>query len=266
MVKIIHFDRFVIPYRVYGSRGQAIVCVNGAQQTMAVWRSFISFFSKKYRVVVFDFPGQGRSKITAGGLGISFDEQIETLHTVVEAVAPGERVILSGASWGSIVAAGFAAKYPALVDKVLLGSFGVKPSSKMAQVISRGQQMYRNGKGNRIGRLLVNEFGQKIPEALRGKIINQFERMVSEHFEAFREHSEFVGGIGHLEDIVRLEDIRAKTMIVNGEHDTLLNLEDIEIAKSKIPDCESMIVKDTGHFLHFERPEILRLYQTFFLS
>ncbi len=126
--------------------------------------------------------------------------------------------------------------------------------------------MYRNGDGGRIGRLLVEEFGQNIPRGLREKIIRQFEQLAEAQFEAFRAHSEFVGRISHLDDIVRLEDIRARTMIVNGEHDTLLNLEDIAIAKQRIPDCESTIVKGVGHFLHFEDPAVLGLYRSFFLS
>ena len=264
MVKTIQFDRFEIPYRVYGRSGRCVVCINGAQQTMAVWRGFISFFSKAYRVVVFDFPGQGRARVLEGGISISFEEQVESLRAVIEAVSPSEKVILSGASWGSIVAAGLAAQYPALVEKLLLGSFGIKPSTKMTEVILEGQQMYQNGAGKRIGRLLVDEFGQQIPDTLRAKIIHQFEYMDEHHFLAFKAHSEFVNSISHLSDIVRLEDIRAKTLIVNGEHDTLLNFDDLEIAQAKIPDCELIIVEGAGHFLHFERSEIMKLYRSFF--
>ena len=36
------------------------------------------------------------------------------------------------------------------------------------------------------------------------------------------------------------------------------------VADSAIPDCELVIVEGAGHFLHFERPEIMKLYHTFF--
>jgi pimeloyl-ACP methyl ester carboxylesterase len=204
MVETLQVGRFEVPYRVYGLSGRCIVCVNGAQQTMAVWRGFISYFSKTHQVVVFDFPGQGRSRVLQGEAAISFDEQVESLRAVIRAVSPSQPVILSGASWGSIVAAGLSAASPELVEKLLLGSFGIKPSRKMTEVILEGQQLYANGDGNRIGKLLVEEFGQKVPDTLKVKIIRQFEYMTESHFLAFKAHSEFVNSIAHLSDIVRL--------------------------------------------------------------
>ncbi len=40
----LNLNRFVVPYRVYGETGRYIVCVNGAQQTMACGpRDFICY-------------------------------------------------------------------------------------------------------------------------------------------------------------------------------------------------------------------------------
>ena len=62
---------------------------------------------------------------------------------------------------------------------------------------------------------------------------------------------------------MNLDKIKARTLIVNGEHDTILDLEDMEEAITRIPNCESRVVKDAGHFLHFERAEILHIYDEF---
>ena len=116
----IKVDRFIIPFRVYGTSPKHIVCVNGAQQTMAVWRSFITYFSDDFSVVTFDFPGQGRAQIVKGGAGVSFEEQLEILRQVILEASGGTSVYLFGASWGGIIAAGVAAIYPALVKKLVL--------------------------------------------------------------------------------------------------------------------------------------------------
>ena len=55
--------RFLVPYRVYGDRDKMLVSVSGAMQTMAVWRSLVSFFASDYSIVGFDFPGPGRAQI-----------------------------------------------------------------------------------------------------------------------------------------------------------------------------------------------------------
>ena len=33
-------QRFLVPYRIYGRAEKTIVCISGAKQTMAAWRSF----------------------------------------------------------------------------------------------------------------------------------------------------------------------------------------------------------------------------------
>ena len=69
--------------------------------------------------------------------------------------------------------------------------------------------------------------------------------------------------VSNIREIVDLRNIKAKTLIINGEEDTILDLEDINIAATQIPDCETRVVADTGHFLHLEREDILDIYREF---
>ena len=75
-------DRFIVPYRVYGDGDTAIVCVSGAQQTMAAWRPFVTRFARQHAVVVFDPPGLGRSQILGGDAQVSLSEQVRVLQAV----------------------------------------------------------------------------------------------------------------------------------------------------------------------------------------
>ena len=61
----VEIGRFVIPYRLYENGGDQdhIVCVNGVQQSMAMWHSFVSRFSPHYRIVLFDFLIKGKHKL-----------------------------------------------------------------------------------------------------------------------------------------------------------------------------------------------------------
>ena len=78
----LELGRFLVPYRIYGEAEKTIICISGAKQTMAAWRSFVSHFVDDYSVVVFDLPGQGRATILSGPPGISFDEQVDVLHNM----------------------------------------------------------------------------------------------------------------------------------------------------------------------------------------
>ena len=255
--------RFVIPYRVYGESDRLLLCVSGAQQTMAVWKPVVSYFSREYSIVVFDTPGQGRSRILYGSPAITLDEQVDVLHAIVRKTYGYAPLHLAAASWGTIVASAYAARHPGSVEKMILASFGVKPSAAMLDVIRAGQKLYDQGRGPEIALLMIQRFGGQIPEAYQRRIVEQFRQMSQEQFESFYAHCDFVRDTGHIDRFVDLGNIKAHTLIINGDHDTILDLEDVSFARSKIPSCEVQIVPGAGHFLHFEREEILDVYKEF---
>ncbi len=44
----LELGRFLVPYRIYGEAEKTIICISGAKQTMAAWRSFVSHFVDDY--------------------------------------------------------------------------------------------------------------------------------------------------------------------------------------------------------------------------
>ncbi|MBT8447625.1 MAG: alpha/beta hydrolase [Gammaproteobacteria bacterium] len=260
---VVTHGRFEIPYRIYGNGPDTMVCVSGAQQTMAVWRSMVSYFADSYRVVTFDFPGLGRSRYLAGPYKVSFEEQMGILECIVETAGFDADLTMVGSSWGTIIVAAYAARYPDDVDSLVLGSFGVKPSKTMLRLIKEGQSLYERGCREQAAHLIIDGFGQNITTGYKKAIIEQFRRMTDEQADTFYNHSGFVESVAHLEDLIDLSKIKARTLIINGADDTILDMEDMAVATSQIPNCESLIIEDVGHFLHFERPDILGIYAQF---
>ena len=259
-------ERFLIPYRVYGNAGRVIVCVNGAQQTMAAWKSVVSYFSKDYSLLVFDFPGQGRARILSGPTEVSLDEQVRVLHQVVLAQRVPGRCYVVGASWGGIVVAVFASQYPELVGKIILASFGTKTSKRLLRVIKKGKELYERGRGDEVSALIIENFGFHLSESYKKKICHQFANIKEEHFQAFYAHGSLLENGHSIDEVVELENIKANTLIINGEHDTIMDLDDLRIASSRIPHCEARIIRGVGHFLHNERKDILDIYKQFLSS
>jgi pimeloyl-ACP methyl ester carboxylesterase len=255
--------RFLVPYRIYGEAEKTIICISGAKQTMAAWRSFVSHFVADYSVVLFDLPGQGRSSILSGSPGIGFDEQVDVLHSVIEATNRNGKVILAAASWGTIISAAIAARYPELVEKMILGSFGAKPSKAVIEIIREGQKLFDTNKTGDIAPLMIEKFGQHIPETHKKQMIEQFRGMSREQFLSFYEHCEFVEKASDIEDFVDLSNITASTLILTGEYDAILDTKDIKKASARIPDCEYKMIPGAGHFLHWEQSDILYTYSEF---
>jgi pimeloyl-ACP methyl ester carboxylesterase len=259
----IRLGRFLVPYRIYGEAKETIVCISGAKQTMAAWRSFISHFVADYSVVVFDLPGQGRASFLTGKPEISFEEQQDVLLKVIDVTNRNGKVILAAASWGTIISAAVAAKNPNLISKMILGSFGVKPNREVLYLIKEGKRLYDEGRSEEIAPLMIEGFGQHIPDSQKRQIINQFGNMTEDEFVSFAAHCEFVEQTDHIEQFVDLSNIEAKTLIISGEYDAILDHNGIKKASKQIPDCVYKLVPGAGHFLHWEQPEILSTYREF---
>ena len=259
----IRHSRFIVPYRIYGESEKTIVCVSGAKQTMAAWRTFVSHFINNYSIVVFDMPGQGRSTICSGSPEVTFSEQVGILYDVVTTTGQNNPVILAAASWGTIISSALAAQRPELVDKMILGSFGSKPSKPVIEVIRAGQYLFDTNQTLEIAPLMIEKFGQYIPESHKQQMIEQFRGMSREHFISFYKHCEFVEKTKDISEFVDLSNIKARTLIVTGEYDSIVDKDDAADASRKIPNCEHKEIAGAGHFLHWEKPEILDTYSDF---
>ncbi len=259
----VNVSRFEVPYRIYGEAPETIICVSGAKQTMAAWRSFVSKFVEHYSIVVFDLPGQGRAKVLSGDPAIGFDEQQDVLLKVIEQTNRNGKVTIAAASWGTIVSAAVAATHPELVDKLMLGSFGVKPNREILGVIHAGKTLFEEGRTEDIAPLMIQSFGQFIPESQKRQIVDQFSTMSHEEFLSFYAHCMFVEQTEDLEQHIDLSKITAKTLIMNGEFDMILDHEQIRAVSDRIPNCVFKLIPEVGHFLHWEQPRLLDTYREF---
>lgn len=254
--------RSLVAYRVYSSgRDRPIlICINGAQQTMAAWASFVRYFSPYFSIVVFDFPGQGRSRTMVGHPSMTLDEQVELLHQIASEVGGGQSVCVFSASWGGIVAAAYAARYPRNVERLLLASFGLRVNSKLADLIDLGIRLIERGNKQEIGVQIVENFGRMLPGEFKQKVLSQFESMGPDKLESFYRHLVFCREISDLREAIPFEAIRAQTTIMNGEDDPIIDPQDALLAAERIPDCQAVVVPRAGHFMHFEDPTLLDRY------
>lgn len=260
---IIETGRFSIPYRIYESEGPHIICLNGVQQSMAMWHTVVERYSPHYRIVLFDFPNQGRGKVLSGPALVTLDEQVGILREVIKATGTNNGVSLCSASWGGIIAMAFAARYPGQVKQLCLASLGTKANATMVETIKKGLAADPKNR-QKMADILIDSFGQNLPKDIKDKIIKQFHSMSQENLNAFYEHGLAVVSAKKIGDLIKLSDIREKTFLIYGEKDTIIDLEDVKFLASQIPDCQVRIIKGAGHFLHLEKVDILDIYADIF--
>lgn len=259
-------DRFQIPYRIYGDHPNVLLCVSGVLQTMAVWRAVTSKFAQNFTVIIFDMPGVGRSQILSGSAHVTVAEQLDVVDALVSHAELRGELALAGSSWGTAIAAGYAAEKPDAVQQLILSSFGMKPNKVMESIIVNAQALYDSGNYAAGADLILEMFGQQIGPSYKRQIEMQFATLSPTSAESFYLHCRNILKLGHLQDSIDLTRITARTLIVNGAEDRIIDLDDMWLAQKLIPNCECLLVDGVGHFLHFERPEVLDDYESFMLA
>lgn len=255
--------RFQIPYRIFG-RGEDIVCLNGAQQSMAMWYSFLQRFGDSYRITLFDFPHQGRAKVDHGSCCVTLDEQVEIMQTVVAHLGIKSATICS-ASWGGVIALLFALHFPELTRMLILASFGTKPNARMKKTIIEGVNTKLQDR-QKMAEVLIKSFGDSLPEMIKKQIVAQFKNMSEERIRAFSEHGLSVIFHDSLDKIVPLSKIDKRTIILYGEEDKIIDIEDVKSLTHKMPDCQVRVIPGVGHFLHLEDEKVFKIYEEILLS
>jgi pimeloyl-ACP methyl ester carboxylesterase len=261
----LYFKRFMIPYRMYGTSKTCLLCINGAQMNMGAWKLFIKHFSKKYRVVLFDFPQQGMGKILSRPFSISFEEQLECVERVVDQIPNCDSLYTASTSWGAVIALAYSAQHPDQIDKQIIGSLAIESNEKLDEITRQGIDFYKKEQGNKVGSLLASGLGGNIPDTLRRQIELQFKRIGPKQAEAFYHHVLFVQK-ARLEDLVDFSKITTTTLLVYGEKDEVCTVNDGNFLKKHIKNSHLNVIKGIGHYLSLEDASVIEIFDDFFAS
>jgi pimeloyl-ACP methyl ester carboxylesterase len=256
----LHVQRFIIPYRIYGTGASSLVFINGVQQSMAMWHSFVRRFSRRYRIILFDYPNQGAGRITEGSSYLSLEDQVDILAAVIDATCAEDQLSVCAASWGGVIALAYAVKHPQRLNSLILASIGTKANQKMIEMITRGLEMPDTDR-LQVAESIIENFGKELPAAMKKRIVGQFQRMDTAAFDAFFQHGSTVLSVRDLSQVVDVGKVQCKTIIVYGENDAIVDLDDVRFLSSQMPHSELRIIKDVGHFLHLERDDLLNVYE-----
>lgn len=237
-----------IYYEIHG-KGEALVLIMGYMANTAWWGWEVPIFSQQYRVVAFDNRGAGLSD--KPDAPYSMEMMTADLAGLLEVIGINTAHIF-GVSMGGMIAQHFVLRYPERVSSLILGctscggQHSIVPDAEAMAVLADFEHMKKltpEERGREMLTFLVSqEFIDKSRGSLKEAIAKMMEYPAPVHGAMRQAHA-----IWEHDTYERLPEIRVPTLVISGDADRLIPVENSRILASRIPGAELVILKNMGH-------------------
>jgi 3-oxoadipate enol-lactonase len=242
-----------IYYDVNG-QGKPLVLIMGYQFGSAALGPVIPGLAAKYQVITFDNRGAGRSD--KPDMSYTTEMMADDLAGLLDVIGINTAHIF-GISMGGMIAQQFALLYPKRVTSLILGStycggaHALKWDATVNAVLFDFERAKKISPQDRFKELisvfLSPEFIKNNPNAIQALAKQMIENPtnplgVARQAEAIMKHDTF-------EQLPRIE---VPTLIIHGDVDRAIPVENAQIMASRLPNAEMIILKGKGHGLNIE--------------
>lgn len=245
-------------YEEFGA-GAPLVLVPGLGGTVESWRAQIAHFQQRYRVIVPDNRGAGRTSKPSGPY--TMDDMAADLAGLLDALDVTEPVRLVGVSMGGVIAQCFIHHYPARVAQLALVSTGVSggdpnitfPSMTVLQKLAFPGATPQQRMQTLFGLFFHPQYLAAHPEVfddatrLYAKIGAQPEHAAKAQLQAVQDTRPYYKW---------LAQIRVPVLVMHGEDDVVWPVKNAHtLAKGIGAHAELALFEQAGHVLFHEKAE-----------
>ena len=232
--------------------GEPILMIMGLSFTLDMWFRITPALSKRYRLILFDNRGVGRSDTPRGPY--SMRQMADDAVAVMKAAGVSSAYVM-GASMGGMIAQELALRYPERVRALLLGcTSGGALGSKLPHFrrlpIGIGSAKTHEEREWLFSPLIYADSTPKVRIAedihvrlrypqLRAGFLSQFAAILT--WSSYR----------------HLSAIQAPALVMHGDEDRLVPMENGLRVARRIPHAQFVKVPRAGHVLSTDQPEIV---------
>lgn len=250
----IHWDYFGRRER------ETIVFMNGLAMGADAWHTSVPHVHPELDVLLFDYPGQGRS--TRRDAPITIPQICGYLAEILDGLEI-ERVHTQGVSYGGFVTAEFGRLYP---DRLLTQTLsGILLSNthtfRMYQELSLAFYARGSDAFDLYTRYLYEKlFSEKFLEQIHPKV----ERMRAKFYENYRDDVYCLTRLTQAQDMLLADlernldgyrAVTAPTQIIAGEHDRVVPVWAQQAMTSIFPASRFVVLPGCGHLTYFEEAD-----------
>ena len=237
-----------IYYEIHGE-GEALILIMGYGGSSEWWFRQIPIFSREYRVVTFDNRGTGRSD--KPDITYSMETMAADITGLLETIGI-DAAHIYGVSMGGMIAQHFALSYPEKVISLILGCttcggpHSIMPDAEAMTVLFDMERMNRLAPEEAAKEVLPFLYGQEFidnnPDIIEQGIAKMTEYVTPIH--GYMRQAEAI--MGH-DTYDRLPNIKAPTLVISGDADRLVPVENSRLLASRIPNAELVTLENAGH-------------------
>jgi len=246
-------DGQIIAYLERKGEGDTIVLLHGFGANKDTWIRFVRYMPKKFYIVAIDMLGHGDN---SRNMNVTYDARYMTdvLSRTIESLGL-QRFHLAGHSLGGYVAMLYAADHPQkLITLSLFASAGVlSPIPTNFQLaLPTGENPIKVDSAESFDRMMNLVFYKKpfTPWPMRSVILrqcierNEFEKKVwHDMWKDWQDATEL------------LPQIQTPVFLLWGDKDRIMHISCVDVYQRYFPQAETVIIKNCGHGLIFERPK-----------
>jgi pimeloyl-ACP methyl ester carboxylesterase len=249
-----------VQYELHSEEGGAptLLLIHGGFMNSEMWAPQEHKLSKKFRVLLIDLPGHGKTTGTDPSLKIS-----SVIKSVLDQLKIG-RINIAALSMGTIAAEEFAIAYPSMVEKLILLSPAVngldkiqKPDSMSMAWLPIMQAATKDNNLEKASRTFADAWA-KGPSRVVGQVKGHaYQAVYDMVLDNLRNHtmSEFPVMEKEGADIAGLSTIKCPVLLVDGDKDMPYVNQAVWFLQRKIPQSQRITLKGAAHMVNLEEPE-----------
>jgi len=250
-----------------------IVLLHGFGASVFSWRTVTQDLARLGHVFAYDRHGFGNTPLAERGPAndpYSLGAQVKLLGSIIRDQAKGRPVVLVSHSAGALVATEFVLRNPDVVSALVLESPAVWRKPPIAPAIGR---LLRNPRFESRAEKLLEGFAKSGMKILTSSFFDKAKltQDVVDGYTAPMARPEWKLALWRFMTASQTNDVRANlwrieipTLIITGDHDTIVKVEDTFKVAERILGHSIYLVPNTGHLAHEEDPaDFLRVTKRF---
>ena len=259
-------------YHEEHGKGFPLVLAHGAGGNHLSWWQQVPVLSRHYRCISFDHRGWG---LSLDGDGLGPQAFVDDLRGLLDHLGI-ERAFLVGQSMGGYTCLGFALKQPQRVRGIVMANTfaGMRREAWLAapeDARAHAQGIWERRRSDGVKRAFAPDFARR--EKARAFLYKQI-RLLNERGPDRLSTEAQVQRLRALERAPdssasreSLANLNVPVLFIGGEHDEVMPVQLMAVARTLIPGARMEVVPGAGHSVYFEAPETFnRLVLDFFAS